>query len=132
MIRAVLDTNIFISALFWRGAPYEVLKAGLAGRFTLLVSAEIIWELKERLKNKFRFPDSDTDEFLEVVTLNSYIVKPVIQLKIVRADPTDNKIIECAIAGQAHFLVSGDRHLLDLKEYRSVKIITPRQFLKNI
>ena len=73
MIRAVLDTNIFISALFWRGAPHEVLRAGLDGKYTLLTSAAILRELEERLKNKFHFPDVDTNEFLEVVTLNSYI-----------------------------------------------------------
>jgi|SRR3989338_2279679 len=129
MIRAVLDTNIFISALFWRGAPHEVLQAGFSGKFTPLVSAEIIWELEERLKNKFHFPDSDTDEFLEVLTLNSYIVEPSIQLEVVRADPTDNKIVECAVAGRAHFIVSGDHHLLDVREHGGIKVVTARTFL---
>ncbi len=129
MIRAVLDTNIFISALFWKGAPYEVLKAGLDGKFTLLISTAILRELEERLKNKFHFPDDDTNEFLEIITLHSYIGEPKTLLKAVKADPTDNKIVECAVSGQAHFIVSGDRHLLDLRGYDGIKIVTARQFL---
>ena len=108
--------------------PYEVLRAGFDGKYTLLTSGAILRELEERLKNKFHFPDADTNEFLEVVTLNSYIVEPGIRLEAVSADPTDNKIIECAVAGRAHFIVSGDRHLLDLREYNGVKIITARKF----
>ena len=129
MIRAVLDTNIFISALFWRGKPNKAVRDGLEGKFTLLISADILREIEERLKNKFHFPENDTNEFLEVITLNSYIVEPQIKLNVVRADPKDNKIVECAVAGQAHFIVSGDRHLLDLRGYDRVKIVNAHKFL---
>ena len=127
-----MDTNIFISALFWRGAPYEVLRDGLDGQFTLLTSAEILRELEDRLKNKFRFPDSDTNEFLEIIAINSYIVESGARREAVKADPTDNKIIECAVSGRAHFIISGDHHLLDLQEYDGIEIINARKFLSQL
>ena len=129
MIRAVLDTNIFISALFWKGAPYDILQAGLEGRFTIVTSEDILMELEGRLKHKFHFPERDTNEFLEIIALNAYIVTPNHHVMVVRADPTDNKILECAIAGESHFVVSGDRHLLDLCEYGGVKIVNAHAFL---
>jgi len=132
MIRAVLDTNVFISALFWRGAPYQIMQKGLGGDFLIITSPEILKEIGETLQSKFEFPVEDTRAFLEIITLNSYVVEPRGRIEVVRADPSDNKIIECAVAGRAHFLVSGDRHLLNLKGYRGVKIVTPHQFLKKI
>ena len=130
MIRAVLDTNIFISALFWRGIPYHVVKKGLEGNFHILVSQGILEEVGEKLYQKFKFPVEDTRTFLEVITVDSYLVEPEEKVRIVKDDPSDNKIIECALAGRAHFIVSGDKHLLKIKEYKNIRIITPRQFFK--
>lgn len=130
MIRAVLDSNVFISSLFWRGAPYRIVQKGLGGGFIIITSPEVLREIGETLQRKFRFPIDDTNAFLEVITLNSYIVEPQEKVWIVKADPSDNKIIECAIAGEAHFIVSGDKHLLKVKEYTGVRILTPREFLK--
>jgi len=90
MIKAVLDTNVFISALFWKGVPYEVVRKSLTGEFLIIISPEIIEEISERLLNKFKFPLADTNDFIEIIAVNSY------------------------------------------KEYRRIKIITPREFIKII
>lgn len=129
MIRAVLDTNIFISSIFWCGAPYLVVQKGLRGDFVIVTSLEILKEVKNTLHKKFRFPVEDTNTFLEIITLNSYLVEPRKRIRAIKADPYDNKIIECAVAGRAHFIISGDRHLLDLRRYENIEIITPQQFL---
>lgn len=132
MIRAVLDTNVFISALFWRGSPYHILQKGLGGEFLIITSPEILKEINDTLHRKFLFPVDDTNAFLEVITLNSYIVEPEERVRVVTADPSDNKIVECAIAGKAHFIVSGDKHLLKIKEYENIRIIAPAQLLKRL
>lgn len=129
MIRAVLDTNVFISALFWRGSPHHVLQKGLGGDFLIIISSEVLKEINDTLHRKFRFPVDDTNAFIEVITVNSYIVEPEERVRVVAADPSDNKVVECAIAGKAHFIVSGDRHLLDLREYRGIKVTNARKFL---
>lgn len=132
MIKAVLDTNIFISALFWRGAPYRVVEQGLGGAFIMVTSPDIIQETSRTLTRKFEFPLEDTREFLETIVLGSYVVSPTERLHVVKADPDDDKIIECAIAGDASFVVSGDRHLLDIENYRSIMMISPQDFLKRL
>ena len=132
MIRAVLDTNVFISALFWRGAPYQIVREEISGAFIFLTSEEIIEEIKEGLLKKFKLPVTDTLAFLEIITLNSEIIEPNIRLNVIKADPSDNKIVECAIVGNANYIVTGDKHLLVLKEYNKIKIVTPREFIKII
>ncbi len=128
MIRAVLDTNIFISSLFWRGVPHHIVQRGLGGDFIIIISPEIIKEIGETLYSKFKFPAEDTRSFLEIIIVNSYLVEPRDRVEVIKKDPSDNKIIECAVAGRAHFIVSGDRHLLDLRGYGGIKIVTARKF----
>lgn len=129
MIKAVLDTNVFISALFWKGAPYQIFKKILMGRILNFTSPQILEELKERLLYKFRLPPEKMKEFLEIIIFNSKIVYPKKKLKIVKKDPSDNKIIECALEAKASFIISGDKHLLKVKEYKGIKIISPKKFL---
>lgn len=130
MIRAVLDTNVIISALFWKGAPYRVLQEGLRGAFLILSSQEILDETLDRLVHKFGFPLSDARGLIEVVTLNADIVRTTTHITIVKDDHSDDKIIACAVDGGAHYLVSGDQHLLKVREYQGVTIVNPNTFLK--
>ena len=130
MIKAVLDTNILISSLFWKGAPYEIVQKGIGGAFIIVLSPEIIRETEDKLKNKFKFSVENTNAFLEVVALNSFIVEPMIKLRVVKTDSTDNKIIECAVAGNVDYIVSGDKYLLNIKKHEQINIINPSKFLK--
>ena len=131
MIKAVLDTNVLISSLFWNGTPARIVQKGLEGKFTPITSAEIISEAEEVLSRKFKFPEQDIFEFHEIIVGRFEIVAPQIRIPAaVPRDPSDNKIIECAVAGNANFIVSGDLDVLDLKTYRDIKIVTSAQFLK--
>ena len=98
----------------------------------MVTSQDIIQEIGRTLTRKFGFPLEDTREFLKTIVLSSYVVSPTEKLYVVEADPDDDKIIECAIAGDASLIVSGDRHLLDMKKYRSIVIISPQDFLKRL
>jgi len=130
MIRVVLDTNVFISALFWKGAPYQIFKRVLNGAILNFTSPQILEEIEGRLLDKFKLPPEKVKEFLEIIIFNSQIVFPKRKLNIVKEDPSNNKIIECVLEAKASFIISGDRHLLKIKEYREIKIISPREFIR--
>lgn len=129
-MKAVLDSNIFVSGLFWRGAPYETLQKGLGGAFVIVISLEILKEIERVLQEKFKFPSYDTGAYLEVIALNAQVVEPDLRLAVVKSDSADNRIVECAVAGKAEYIVTGDRHLLELERYKGIKILTPNKFLR--
>lgn len=128
-IRVVPDTNIIISSIFWRGAPYKLMKRGFKGEFELVISPEIIEEVIDRLQNKFDVPQEKIKETVDLLMTFCSIVNPSTRLDVVEADPKDNKILECAIEGKVKFVVSGDRHLLDIKNVKGVKIVPVKEFL---
>jgi putative PIN family toxin of toxin-antitoxin system len=131
MIRVVPDTNILISSIFWRGKPYEVIKGGIEGKHVLITSREIVEELAERLKNKFSLPESDILLFMDIISAHFHIV-PKISAFSACADPKDNKILETAFDGKADFIVTGDSHLLVLREFKGIKIMAAEEFLKRL
>ena len=132
MIKVVLDTNVLISALFWKGAPYQIFKRILEGAVLNFVSLQILAEIKERLLDKFKLPPEKVKEFLEIIVFNSQIVYPKKKLNIVKKDPEDNKILECTLEAKASFVISGDGDLLEIKKYKEIKIVSPKEFLSKI
>lgn len=131
MTRAVLDTNIIISSVFWEGKPYEVVRKGIEGEYQIVLSTEILDEVAERLKNKFQFPEEAMQELIDILLTFSHLVEPTIKFDVVR-DKKDNKIIECAFDGKADYIVTGDPDLLDLNEFRGIKIATAKDFLNHL
>jgi putative PIN family toxin of toxin-antitoxin system len=131
MIRVVPDTNVIISSIFWKGKPYEVIRKGILEEYHLITSAEILDELAAKLRNKFHFPEEHLQELIDVLLAHCYIVETTSKLDVVR-DKKDNKIVECAFDGKADYLVTGDLDLLTLKEFRGIKILTPRKFLEEL
>ena len=128
MTKVVLDTNIFISALFWKGAPYNIFQKVINNKIENFISPEILKEIKEKLLNKFSLPEEKLQEFLEIIVFSSKVVYPKNRLDVVKQDSKDNKIIECAVEARASFIISGDKHLLNIKEYNKIKIISPSNF----
>lgn len=129
MIRVVPDTNILISSIFWRGKPYEVIRGGIEGRYVLVTSKEILEELVDRLKNKFGFPDCDILLYMDVIFTYFHIIPRTSEFSV-SIDPKDNKILETAFDGKADYIVTGDSHLLVLKEFRGIKILSANEFVK--
>ena len=128
--RVVIDTNIYISAIFWNGKPREVIDLGRDGKIIIFTSLDIENEIAGKLKTKFKLAEEDVNKILldySTFTLPSRINK---QLIVVQDDPDDNKFIECAVECRANYIISGDRHLLNLKEYGGIKIIKSSEFLK--
>ena len=131
MIRVLPDTNILISSVFWRGNPYEVVRKGILGEYQLVISAEILDEVVDKLRNKFQFPEENIQEFIDILMTYCNIVYVTSKFDVVR-DKKDNKIIECAFDGKVDYIVTGDPDLLELKEFKGIKIVKAKEFLKEI
>jgi len=131
-MRVVLDTNILVSALLWRGAPYRCLLAVQAGLADLVISPPILEELRTVLVGKFRHTGPDAHEAVELIRAAAAVVEISGQLRAVPEDPEDDKFVETAQAGHAERIVSGDRHLLALGSAAGVPVITAREFLDQL
>jgi len=128
-MRVVLDTNILVSALLWRGAPHRCLLMLQAGLADLVLSPPILQELRTVLVTKFRHTPAEADEAVSVIRAAAEIVEISGNLRLVLHDPDDDKFVETAQVARADLIVSGDRHLLDLGSAGGVPIRTARGFL---
>lgn len=128
--RLVLDTNILISALGWKGNPRAIFQKILNGDFELLISSKQLKELMRVLDYpKFGFAEDKKSRFLSIILEAATLVEVRHKLNIIKEDPSDNMLLECALSGGADYLITGDRHLLKLKMLKNIKIITPKEFL---
>ena len=131
-MRVVLDTNVLVSALGWRGGnEHELVKKCFQKHLIVVCSPDTIEEFeKVALRPKFDFSPEEIDEFITAILEVCELVIPEETINAVREDPSDNKFLETALAGQADFLITGDKHLLSLKEFKGIKIVKPAEFLE--
>lgn len=128
---AVFDTNILFSGSVWKGNPYHCLELARSGQVEGITCQEILDELTEKLAIKLNFSNTQLTEtvtdilgFLKLITIPN-------TLKIIPADPDDDKVIECAMIGRATHIVTGDRrHLLTMGRYQDIEIINSADFLR--
>ena len=136
-MRIVIDTNVFISATFWKGDSFRILKKVENQEISLILSQEIIEEYREvlnyeEIQSKVKIKELEANFILGELIAISLIVSPIVQHNLVKADPDDNKFIDAGIEGNADYIVSQDKDLLNLKEFQSIKIIKPEDFLRLI
>jgi putative PIN family toxin of toxin-antitoxin system len=128
--KVVIDNNVLVSAFGWHGKPEEVVKLAANGRIANFTSMEMLSELARVVGYpKLRFPESLQAEIIETVFTSSSLVNVSEPLKVINSDPADNRVLECAVAACVDFIISGDKHLLDLKKFRNIEIVTPEDFL---
>lgn len=127
-MRLVLDTNVIISALLFDGLPEKLLLSTLGGLHELVLSSYIIAETSRILEDKFEVQPTNI-KLLQQLLYEGQIVYFEPFLDVV-ADGPDNRILETAVKGNAEYLVTGDKLLLHLKEYQSLKIISVRSCVK--
>lgn len=132
MTRIVLDTNVIVSALVFGGVPRIVLELADAGQCQFFYSEPIQTEVRRVLAEKFDWPSTMLDRVLPVIWSMGEQVVPRASVAIVAEDPDDDRILECALVANADFVVSGDHHLLQLRKFKSIQIVTPRQFLNKV
>ena len=129
MKKVVLDSNIYVSAFAFGGKPQDIVKLGLLGYFRIVISEFIIHEVKNVCVHKLGFKDDELSFLLDEIMHFSDIVLPKVQVVITKSRG-DNVILATAIEGNADFIVTGDKaHLLPLKEYRGIKIVTVKELL---
>jgi len=129
-VRVVLDTNAVVSALLFSGVSSKLVSLWQNGLITPLLSREILDEYLRVLSYpKFELSEEEIKELIQEEILPfAEVVKPKRRLRVVRRDPSDNKFLECAVAGKASVIISGDKDLLSLGRYRQIRIQSPAQF----
>lgn len=129
VLKVVLDTNIYISALaFPGGHADEALRLAFEGRYQLFLSPAILAELANVLERKFKWDRPRSLEACRMLGEMAQVVRPKARLSILKDEP-DNRILECALMAHANRIVSGDHHLLDLGEFRGIKTETLSKFI---
>jgi len=130
MLKIVIDTNVFVSS-FFGGVPREIINLWKNGKVVLCLSQKIIEEYLEVL-NRLVLEDKHEIENLTKLFAegyNSIFTSKTPRLKVVKDDPDDNKFIECAVALDSKLIISGDKHLKDIKKYVDIDILSPKEFI---
>lgn len=126
----VLDTNIYISAIIFGGNPRTCLELARNKELELFVSREILVELAAKLRLKFHWKEADIHNAIEGILVFTNLIKPKQSINIIKDDPKDNIILECALEIKADYIISGDKkHLLSLDKFKNIPIITAKTFL---
>lgn len=135
MIRAVLDTNVIVSAIIGRkySPSKEIFESFKNSKLFLATSVEILEEIEEVLNREHvvKYHGYSLDRRSKIIidlAKLSYVVPGTSVINVIKDDPDDNMILVCALEARANYIVSGDRHLLKLKKFEGVKIVTPREF----
>jgi putative PIN family toxin of toxin-antitoxin system len=134
MIRAVLDANVLVSGIVTEGVPRSILRAWRAGHFHLVASRATLDEISRVLRypkivRRHHWSENEIHAFMESLEALAILTPGKLRLNVVAADPSDDRYLECAVEGDADYLVTGDRHLLELAVYREVEILLPREFM---
>ena len=136
-MRLVLDTNTAISGLLWHGTPGKLIDAAHAKSATLCTSAVLLAELhgvlaREKFANQLKTRGLNAIEVFDGYAALTAIVVPAIILPTIVNDPSDDAVLACALGAKAELIVSGDRHLLDLKEHQGIRIVAAAEALRVI
>ena len=129
-MKIVLDTNVFISGIFFGGPPSQILQSWRQSKTRIVLTEQILTEYQrigEELSAKY--PSVSIKQIIELFTVFGEFVETRGISETICDDPDDNKFIECAIASQIKLIVSGDKHLLNISGYKNIEVLKPREFV---
>ena len=130
-MRIILDTNVFVSGIFFTGPPHHIVRAWREGRTTLVISPEIYEEYRAvGLRLAADFPGVKLAPFLELLLQTAVMALAPRLSDVPCDDPDDVKFVACALVSATSLVVSGDRHLLRISGYRGLTVLTPRSFME--
>ena len=138
MMRIVLDTNVLVSAILSpRSASAQIIGLVLDDALNLAISRDILDEAYRvvrypklvKLMKKHDITPEEVDDIIDRLSRIAVVTPGELTLGVVKNDPSDNKILACAVESEADFIISGDRHLTDLKEFQGITIVNPTTFL---
>ena len=135
MIRVVIDANVFVSAILKPNSnPDKVIDLVKQGRITLALSPDILAEIRKvllypKIRKELKLTTKEIGEALAQIVQAAIITSGRVRLNAIESDPDDNRYLECAVEVQADFIISGDRHLKDLKNFQGIKIVNSATFI---
>ena len=135
-MKIVLDTNVWLSGIFWEGEASKILEKAEKKDIQIIISENILSEIIKVLNRESKFQKYilnlrlSIEDLLRTILSISDLIETKSKLDIVKADPKDNIILEAALAGKSEYIISYDNHLLNIIEFRGIKIIHPSEFLK--
>lgn len=138
MYRVVIDTNVLISGIIQsKGYPYKIVKTWEKGELILITSPAMINEAEKvlnypRIKIRYKLNDDKIKQTIVNLLRYSVLINNLPSLDVIKDDPDDNAILSTAVEGKADYIISGDSHLLVLKNYKDIEIITPKRFCEII
>jgi putative PIN family toxin of toxin-antitoxin system len=129
-VRIILDTNVFVSGVFFSGPPYQILEAWRIGELELIMSSDILDEYR-RVATVLaaQFPPVDLHAILEFVEKEAVFFDAPALPERVCDDHDDDKFLACALASESKIIVSGDKHLLSVSGYRDIEVLKPKAFV---
>ena len=134
-MKVVLDANIFVSAVIsGKGNPARVLQLRLDEEMEVVLTLAILEEIRRviyypRLRKAHRLPDKEIELFLRLIAERAAFIEPNVELQVVVDDPDDDMYIECAVSSNAEFIITGDKHLVDIESYAGIQIVNATAFL---
>lgn len=129
-MRVIIDTNVFVSGIFFSGPPHSIIEAWRRGKVQLVITPEIYQEYQRVIESlSEQFPAINIQQIIEIVALTSEVVSPANLKAPVCDDPDDDKFIACALASKCRIIISGDRHLLRVSGYYGIQVLKPREFV---
>lgn len=129
MLHVVADTNVYVSAFNFGGPPLEIVILAIRQEIALSVSPPILKEVEGILLRRFKWSAGQAQEMLSTIRQFARSVTPRERIDVLKEDEPDNRILECAVEANAHVLITGDKHLQALRSFRSIGIMSPREFL---
>lgn len=119
-----------MTGIFWRGNPRKLIEKAISGEVELFVSKDVLDELETVLRRDFKADERRTNKIINNILKISQLIEVRTSVSAIKRDPADNKVLACAVESESEYLVSGDVHLLDLKGYKGIKIVTASEMLK--
>ncbi len=137
-MRLVLDTNVWLSGIFWEGEAYKLIRTIGSKEIEVVVTKKILVEIVEVLNHEAKFQRFVKDkkvaieDLVRTILSMSKLIVSKSKLNVIKEHPSDNKILESAVDGRVNYLVSYDKHLLKLKQYKKIKILEPAEFFREL
>ena len=132
-MKVTVNPNFLISATQWDySVAHKLLKKLILSDAEIFTTQDILDETAEVLERDFKYSKDEAKNIIEKILLFAKLIKPKQKVDVIKDDPDDNKVIECAIESSSDYIITYDGHLLKLKEYKGIKIVKPEEILKEL
>ena len=129
-MKVILDTNVLVSGIFFKGPPYRILQIWEKGQLDIVISHEIFEEYRRVIQDvSTQFPHIDISNLFEMITLKAHFTLSLALHPQLCEDPDDDKFFSAALASKTSIIISGDKHLLDRSGFSGINVLKPRKFL---